>query len=381
MLPPAFTYNPPPGWTLDWWTGLQMDALGNVWFRECQGSCPMAAVQRVVSLTPGGVLRFTAPLGVNTVRDTFALRASQLIADGLLITFSGDGVTALSTATGTVAWTTRLRSFAPDAPAAPLIGSWLVAPAPGVVAVGYAMDGAGVVGLSTQSGRAQWSWRSTTGGFLDEALSDEHGNLVFGTYDGSGRLVSIDLQGHQRWAVFGRADMLSAWDGTLGVLGELRPMSSGGPPVPFTQVGAPITCSWASFVGHPQDRGRLWGFTNGTCGTNTRSVFVVDLVRRMTAQLGSTSSFIRVPALTSRGTFLALENVSSQQDALVEYSTQGSSSCTISGSAIDAVIDHGVMVRMVAPSRVDGFSLPGVQLAPAGWVTSRGDSSRRGRPR
>lgn len=380
VLPPAWTYSPPAGWTLDWWTGLQMDPLGNVWFRECQGSCPLAPVQRAVSLTPAGVLRFTSPLGANTVRDTFALRASQLIADGLLIAFSGDGVTALSTATGAVVWTTRLPPFTDAAPD-PLVGQWLVAPAPGVVAVGYGRNGTGVLALSTQNGRAAWTWRSTSGGFLDEALSDEHGNLVFGTYDGSGRLVSIDLQGQQRWAVFGRADMLSAFDGTLGVLGELRPMSTGGPPVPFSQAGAPVSCSWASFVGHPQERGRLWGFTNGTCGTNTRAVFVVDLVRRMTAQLGTTSSFIRVPALTSRGTFLALENVSSQQDALVEYSAQGASSCTITGSAIDAVIDHGVMVRLVAPSRVDGFSLPGVQLAPEGWVTSRGDSSRRGRPR
>lgn len=382
VLSPAWTYTPPAGWTLDWWSGLQLDPQGNVWFRECQGSCPTAPVQRAVSLTPSGAARLTALLGANSVRDTFALRASQIIADGLLITFSGDGVTALSTATGAVAWTLTLPPFTPDAMPDALVGQWLVAPAPGVVAVGYSKNGTGVLGVSTRTGRGEWIWRSPSGGFLDEAISDEHGNLVFGTYDGTGRLVSLDLQGQQRWAVFGRADMLSAYDGTLGVLGELRSMTTGGPPTPFGQVGAPISCSWASFIGHPQDRGHLWGFTNGTCGTNTRAVFVIDLARRMTMPLGTTSAFIRVPALTTRGTFVALENVSTGTDELVEYAPQSRSACTITnGSAIDAAIDHELLVRLVAPARIDAFVLPGVQLAAQGWVTSRGDSTRRGRPR
>lgn len=381
LLQPAWTYTPAPGWTLDWWTGLQMDPLGNIWFRECQGSCPTAPVQHAVSLAPTGVLRFTAPLGANSVRDTFSLRASQLITDGLVITFSGDGVTALSTATGAVVWTTPLPAFTPDAASEPLIGQWLVAPAPGVVAVGYSKNGVGVLGLSTQTGRGEWIWRSTTGSFLDEAISDEHGNLVFGTYDGVTRVVSVDLQGQQRWSVPGRADMVSAYDGTLGMIGELRPMSTGGPAVPFGQLGAPVTCSWASFIGHPQDRGRVWGFTNGTCGTNTRAVFIIDLARRMTTQLGTTSSFIRVPALTTRGTFMAIENAAAGQDELVEYAPGSRTACTLQGSAIDASIDHGMLVRLIAPSRIDAFPLPGVYLAPQGWVTSRGDSTRRGRPR
>lgn len=383
-LQPVWRVLATPGWELDAAMGLVGDELGNSWVRECEGACSSTSMA-LRSFTPAGVERFRVRLQAPAGLATFARRAVSLAQDGVFITVSGGEVVAFDVGTGQRRWAHALAPFFPQEAAVSV--RWLVGFSQGRVAVGALSAGplgvpSKVIALSTADGGTVWE--ASEAALALEAVADEHDNLFFNT---GTELRSLDGAGQLRWATPRGGEMLSVAFGHLANLGEVRDVSTGATEFTLVGVGGVPTCSWANHIGAPLVDGTLYGFSTGACARPNvlYGVWVPQRQLQYPPRPLPPDRFLRVPGVSSAGTFFALLNgfTSTSGDLLGQYSLDGATevTCELEGPpGLDALMDRGLLVRL-STRQLDAFRVPGLWLARDGWVTSRGDVTRRSRPR
>jgi len=391
-LQPAWTYAVPAGATLVF-PGVS-DGAGNLYWLERR-----AGTTDLVSFDRGGVERLRvsvmgqpAPLGSYPIEEP----SLQLVSEERLLIVVQDNSTAAtrrievrSTADGSLSWQAGRAELAPAVSLPAGLPLWIisatVAPNPDRVVLNLRTNAGGaawtswIASLDALTGAVQWAWQSR---YIEETLADEHGGVFAYETTFNRNLQALSPSGALLWGY--------------------RNPTWGTPPV-ATHSGLLVT-AYPSGVYSTADGGQLsesmsvyWGEQpllgfghlvsddgNGICA---RSMVMVSLASPAQASAtwvpngtAGSAACLEDAMLTSRATVLV--GARTTPPSLFEVALDGGQlfSCPlpVNPGRRSALLD-GAWVA-ASSTTIALFELPGLRLAPRGWVSHAGGRARAKSP-